>query len=73
MTAAYFASALSEFEVATDPCDIGATMERCAGHVPGGQPWAVYEEPLLLAILLFFFLALEPIVSARAKGAGERS
>ncbi|HYI22533.1 MAG TPA: hypothetical protein VEX62_07845 [Candidatus Limnocylindrales bacterium] len=63
MTAGYFASALSEFEVATDPCDIGSTLARCADHVLGGTPWAVYQGPVLLAVLLFFLLALEPYVS----------
>jgi hypothetical protein len=63
MTAAYFASALSEFEVATDPCDIGSTIERCVNHVPGGFPWAVYQGPLVLAVLVFFLIALEPYVA----------
>ncbi len=62
VTAGYFAAALSEFEVATDPCDIGATLERCAGHVPGGMPWAVYQGPLIIAILLFVFVAFEPLL-----------
>src|SRR4051812_14754227 len=35
LTAGYFASALAEFQTATDPCDIGATFSSCAGHVPG--------------------------------------
>jgi hypothetical protein len=60
LTAGYFASALSEFQTATDPCDIGATFERCAGHVPGGHPWLVYQGPLLLAILVFVFIACQP-------------
>jgi len=59
LTAGYFASALTEFQVATDPCDIGSTLERCSGHVPGGLPWAVYQGPLFLAILLFVFIAFE--------------
>jgi hypothetical protein len=60
LTAGYFASALSEFQTATDPCDIGATFQRCAGHVPGGLPWLVYQGPLLLAILVFVFIAFQP-------------
>ena len=60
VTAGYFATALQEFQVATDPCDIGATLERCATHIPGGIPWVVYQGPLLLAILLFIFIAFEP-------------
>ncbi len=60
MTAGYFAAALAEFEVATDPCDIGAHLERCVDHVVGGLPWAVYQGPLILAVLLFFLLVLEP-------------
>ncbi len=63
ITAGYFASTLSEFEVATDPCDIGSTLERCADHVVGGTPWAVYQGPIVLAVLLFILLALEPYVS----------
>ncbi len=63
MTAGYFASALTEFEVRTDPCDIGATLERCANHVVGGTPYEVYQEPVFLAVLLFFLIALEPYVS----------
>ena len=59
MTAGYFASALSEFEVATDPCDIGSTLERCVGDPVLGTPWVVYQGPLVLAILLFVFIALE--------------
>ena len=60
MTAGYFASALQEFQVATDPCDIGATFERCVGVVPGGIPWLVYQGPLVLAVLLFILIAFEP-------------
>jgi hypothetical protein len=63
MTAGYFASALTEFEVATDPCDIGSTLERCAGHVAGGTPWAVYQGPVVLTVLLFLVIALEPLAS----------
>ena len=62
LTAGYFAASLSEFQVATDPCDIGSTLDRCAGHVPGGLPWLVYQGPLLLAMLLFVFIAFEPMV-----------
>ena len=65
ITAGYFATALSEFEVATDPCDIGSTLERCAGHVAGGHPWVVYQGPLLLAALGFFFMVLEPLAARR--------
>jgi hypothetical protein len=67
MSAGYFATALSEFEVATDACDIGSTLERCVGHVPGGHPWVVYQGPLILAVLVFIFLALEPLVSKRRR------
>jgi len=65
LTAGYFAAALSEFEVATDPCDIGATLDRCAGHVPGGGPWIVYQGPLILGVLLFLFIAFEPRLHAK--------
>jgi hypothetical protein len=65
LTAGYFATALSEFEVATDPCDIGATLERCAGHIPSGHPWVVYQGPLILAMLLFVFIAFEPLLASR--------
>jgi len=61
LTAGYFASALTEFEVATDPCDIGATFERCANDVALGAPWAVYTGPALLAVLAFVFIAFEPL------------
>jgi hypothetical protein len=64
LTAGYFASALTEFQVATDPCDIGATLERCAGHVAGGTPWIVYQGPLILAMLLFAFIAFESQLAA---------
>src|SRR6187551_822637 len=66
LTAGYFATALQEFQVATDPCDIGATLERCATHVPGGIPWLVYQGPLLLAMLLFVFLVFEPALTTRS-------
>jgi hypothetical protein len=66
LTAGYFASALTEFQVATDPCDIGSTFERCAGHVAGGLPWVVYQGPLLLAMLLFVFIAFEPALKSKA-------
>ena len=59
LTAGYFASALSEFEVATDPCDIGSTIARCAGEATVGTPWIVYQGPLILAMLLFIFIAFE--------------
>ena len=64
LTAGYFASALQEFQVATDPCDIGATLERCATHVPGGLPWVVYQGPLILAVLLFVFIVFEPLLTS---------
>jgi hypothetical protein len=60
LTAGYFATALSEFEVATDPCDIGAALERCATDVVKGAPWVVYQGPMILAMLLFIFIVLEP-------------
>ena len=63
MTAGYFASALSEFEVATDPCDIRSALARCVDHVAGGTPWAVYQGPFVLAVLLFLVIAIEPYVS----------
>jgi len=65
LTAGYFATALSEFEVATDPCDIAATLARCAGQPASGTPWIVYQGPMILAMLLFVFIALEPLVRAR--------
>ena len=65
LTAGYFASALTEFQVATDPCDIGATLERCAGHVPSGLPWLVYQGPLSLAILTFVLIAFQPLLTSR--------
>lgn len=65
LTAGYFASALQEFQVATDPCDIGATLERCATHVPGGLPWVVYQGPLILAMLLFVFIVFEPLLTSK--------
>jgi hypothetical protein len=68
MTAGYFASALTEFEVRTDPCDIGSTLARCADHVPGGTPWEVYQGPVFLAALLFFLLALEPYATRSRDG-----
>jgi hypothetical protein len=67
MTAGYFASTLTEFEVATDPCDIGSNLARCADHVAGGTPWAVYQGPLVLAVLTFFLLALEPYLADRRR------
>ena len=73
LTAGYFASALTEFQVATDPCDIGATLERCASHVPGGTPWVVYQGPLVLATLLFVFICFEPLLAARAPVAASQS
>jgi len=65
LTAGYFATALSEFEVATDPCDIGATLDRCATDVVKGAPWVVYQGPLILAVLAFVFIVLEPLVRER--------
>ena len=65
LTAGYFASALTEFQVATDPCDIGSTLERCVGHVPGGFPWVVYQGPLTLAILTFVLIAFQPLLKSR--------
>ena len=62
LTAGYFASALTEFQVATDPCDIAPTLARCAGHVAAGTPWIVYQGPLILAMLLFVFIAFEPLL-----------
>jgi len=70
LVAGYFAEALQEFQVATDPCDIGATMERCAGHVPGGVPWQVYQGPLFLAVLLFVLIACQPALSTRDEPSG---
>ena len=67
LTAGYFATALSEFEVATDPCDIGATLDRCVGHVPGGGPWVVYQGPLILGVLLFIFIAFEPLLTKKTE------
>jgi hypothetical protein len=60
LTAGYFATALTEFQVATDPCDIGAALERCATDVVKGAPWVVYQGPLILAVLLFIFIVFEP-------------
>ena len=65
LTAGYFATSLQEFQVATDPCDIGATFERCVGHVPGGLPWIVYQGPLILAMFLFVFIVFEPLLTSR--------
>jgi hypothetical protein len=62
LTAGYFAIVLTEFEVRTDPCDIGATMAACADHVVTDTPWGLYQGPPILAALLFIFLALEPLV-----------
>lgn len=67
LTAGYFATALSEFEVVTDPCDIGATLDRCATDVVKGAPWIVYQGPLFLAVLLFVLIVLEPLV-AKSRG-----
>jgi hypothetical protein len=64
LTAGYFASALSEFEVATDPCDIGSTLARCVGETTLGTPWIVYQGPLILAMLLFIFIAFEPLLQS---------
>jgi hypothetical protein len=55
-TAGYFAVALTEFEVATDPCDIGATLARCTDDLVMGSPWIVYQAPVILAALLFVFV-----------------
>ena len=41
ITTGHFAVALTEFEVATDPCDIGSTLARCAGHVAGRHSYGV--------------------------------
>jgi hypothetical protein len=60
LTAGYFATALTEFEVFTDPCDIGATLERCMTDVVRGAPWNIYVGPLFLAVLIFGVIALEP-------------
>jgi hypothetical protein len=60
LTGGYFATALTEFEVATDPCDIGATLERCANDVAVGTPWSVYLGPLVLAVLFFVSFIVEP-------------
>lgn len=62
LTAGYFTEALQEFQVATDPCDIGATMERCIGHVPGGVPWLVYQGPMMLATFTFVLIAFQPLL-----------
>jgi hypothetical protein len=62
ITAGYFAMALSEFEVRTNPCDIGSTLAVCGGHVPGDTPWGVYHGPVILATCLFVFLVLEPLL-----------
>ncbi len=72
LTAGYFASALTEFQVATDPCDIGATLERCAGHVPGGTPWVVYQGPLVIAMLLFVFIVFEHLLEPGPPAAAPR-
>lgn len=66
LVAGYFGEALQEFQVATDPCDIGATMERCASHVPGGIPWEVYQGPFFLALLLFVMIAFQPALTREA-------
>ena len=66
LTAGYFAEALQEFQVATDPCDIGATMERCLGHVPGGVPWQVYQGPMMLATFTFVLIAFQPLLHSSA-------
>ena len=68
LVAGYFAAALSEFEVATNPCDIGATFAACVGHIAGGHPFAVYEGPMIVAALLFFLLALEPYATGDRQG-----
>jgi hypothetical protein len=60
LTAGYFATAVAEFQVATDPCDIGATLDRCANDVVKGAPWVVYQAPLILAILTFILIVLSP-------------
>jgi len=65
LTAGYFATALQEFQVATDPCDIGATLERCATHIPGGSPWVVYQGPLIVAMLLFVLIVFEPLLGSK--------
>ena len=65
LTAGYFASALSEFEVATDACDIGGVLERCATDVTKGLPYAVYQGPLVLAVLTFALIVVEPRVRSR--------
>jgi hypothetical protein len=69
LTAGYFATALTEFQVATDPCDIGAKFARCAGAPVLGAPWIVYQGPLILAMLLFVFIALEPFLPEAAEAA----
>lgn len=65
LTAGYFATSLTQFEVATDPCDVGGTFERCVGQVAGGEPWGVYQGPVILAVLLFVFIAFEPLLRSR--------
>jgi hypothetical protein len=73
LTAGYFAVALSEFEVATDPCDIGSTIARCAGEATIGTPWIVYQGPLILAMLLFIFIAFEPLLQSTAPAASDEA
>jgi hypothetical protein len=68
MAAGYFAAALSEFEVATDPCDIGAALAACATDLVKGEPYGVYQGPLILAVLAFVVIALEPFVAREAGG-----
>ncbi len=68
LAAGYFAAALSEFEVATDPCDIGAILASCATDLVKGEPYGVYQGPLILAALAFVVIALEPFVAREAGG-----
>lgn len=49
--------------MATDPCDIGSTLAECATDVVKGAPWAVYQGPLVIAVLAFVVVALEPFVT----------